>query len=49
VDRLAGGLKGFRVAQNGPLITVTIRTRKNFRNNSEHTKEYSSTVFLKNS
>ena len=48
VDGLSGGTKGFRVGLVGPVASVALRVRKQFRDGKVYTKEFSSSVYLKN-
>ena len=49
VDAVSGGVKGFRVTPNGPLYNVSVRVRKTFRDSKDYTKDFTSTVLVKNS
>jgi prepilin-type N-terminal cleavage/methylation domain-containing protein len=48
IDGLSSGTKGFRVGLVGPVASAALRVRKQFRDGKVYTKEFSSSVYLKN-
>jgi prepilin-type N-terminal cleavage/methylation domain-containing protein len=49
IDNLRAGVKGFRASAVGSVVNVGLRVNKGFRDGKSYTKEYTSSVLLKNS